>query len=71
MNGCFFCFFYFHYVLDFGGGWLLSKHLKLLELFCDPRIEISMPNNPHNHILKVSQVPPLARNGCQSWTFSG
>jgi hypothetical protein len=29
-----------------------------------------MPNNPHYHISKVSHVSPLARNGCQSWTFS-
>jgi hypothetical protein len=32
--------------------------------FFDFRIDISMPNKPHNHISKV-----LPRNGDQSWTF--
>jgi hypothetical protein len=51
-------------------GWLLSKHTTMCKLFCNPRIEISMPNNPYYHILKVSQVSPLARNNFQSWMFS-
>jgi hypothetical protein len=38
----------------------------MFKLFCDPRIEISMPNYAHYHISKVSLVSPLARNGCQS-----
>jgi hypothetical protein len=29
------------------GDWLLSKHSTMCKLFYDPRIEISMPNNPH------------------------
>jgi hypothetical protein len=31
-------------------GWLLSKHSTMCKLFCDPRIEISMPNSSHYHI---------------------
>jgi hypothetical protein len=38
------------------GGWLLGKHSTMCKLFCDPRIEISMPNNPHSRISKVSLV---------------
>jgi hypothetical protein len=51
-------------------GWLLSKHSTMFQVFFDPRIEISNPNNPHYHVSKVSLMSPLARNGCQSWTFS-
>jgi hypothetical protein len=28
------------------GGWLLSKHSTMFQVFFDPRIEISMPNKP-------------------------
>jgi hypothetical protein len=52
---------------DFAGAkvsWLLSEHSTMFKIFCDPRIEISMPNNPHYHISKVSLVSPMARNGC-------
>jgi hypothetical protein len=52
------------------GSWLSSKHSTRFKVFFDSRIEISMPNNPHYHILKVSLVTTLSRNGCQSWKFS-
>jgi hypothetical protein len=43
------------------------KHSTWFKVIFNPRFEISMPNNPHWHISKVST---MARNGCQSWTFS-
>jgi hypothetical protein len=41
----------------------------MCRLFCHPKVKISMANNPHQYILKVSLVSLLARNVCQSWTF--
>jgi hypothetical protein len=49
--------------------WLWSKHSTKFKVFFDPRIEISMSNNPHYHILKVSPVSRMARYRCQSLTF--
>jgi hypothetical protein len=43
----------------------------MCKIFFGPRIEISMPNNPHYHTLKVSLVSPLARNNFQSGHFQG
>jgi hypothetical protein len=40
----------------------------MFKLFFDPRIEISIPIDPHYHISKVSLVSPLAGQKC--WTFS-
>jgi hypothetical protein len=52
------------------GGWLLRKHSTMFEIFFDPRIEISISNYPQFYNLKVLLLLPLARKGCQSWTFS-
>jgi hypothetical protein len=40
------------------GSWLSRKHSTRFKVFFDSRIEISMPNNPNYHILKVSQPCP-------------
>jgi hypothetical protein len=40
-------------------GWQYSKHSTLFKVFSDPTIELSMPNNCHNHISNVLLVPPI------------